>query len=76
MALCQPVRSVIYSFLEFEEMLNKISRLSKCERNLPIKYSEIFDLKNTFDVFKSFRGDLEQAIALSKYVHFDNGISF
>jgi hypothetical protein len=75
MALCQPVRCVIYSFLEFENLINKISRISKSERSLATKYSEILDVKNTFEVFKSFPMDLEQVIALSKYVHFDNGIS-
>ena len=49
--IAESVRAVIYSFLGFNFLVNRVSRLSKSEREMLLtKYSEVLDIKTTLDL--------------------------
>ena len=69
MPFSEQTRCVVYYFLSFQELTEKISKISRKERIMLItKYSKVLDVKKNLDVFESFRGDIEYAIALAKEV--------
>ena len=60
------IRCVVYSFLIFDVLLDKISRLSSKEREmLMTKYSEVLQISMVLDPFSKFYSQIEYAIALS-----------
>ena len=58
--LPENLRSTVYSFLSFEDLLHKISKLSPKERIMLVtKYSEILNIKKELDVFSEIYTDIE-----------------
>ena len=58
--LPENLRSVVYSFLNSEDLLDKISKLSAKERSMLVtKYSEILNFKKELHVFERIYPDIE-----------------